>query len=310
MDDPTQPVTPSSRAPRDWLRKPFTRRQLLTLLGVGGAGAAIGGGWTVSLYTSSFFDKLTVTEYDFKTPKWPANYPKLTITFLTDLHVGCLSVGFDDLQKIVEQVNALDSDIILLGGDYLTNRIEKPWQPYVEPEPIAEILAPLQARLGVFSVLGNHDWYSDGPRMWKALQKEGIQVLENKPVFIPYGRGGFWLIGLADHLTRTPLYQKSVSRAYGPHPKLVLSHDPITFEEMPEQVLLQLSGHTHGGQVRVPGIGPVVSPTPGTPLDWFYGMVEKENKHMIVSSGVGTSRLPIKNTPCEVVKVTISASET
>jgi predicted MPP superfamily phosphohydrolase len=144
--------------------------------------------------------------------------------------------------------------------------------------------------------------------MWKALQAQGIQVLENKPVFVPYGKGGFWIVGLADYLTRTPRYQKTVSRAYGPHPKIVLSHDPYTFYDMPEHALLQLSGHTHGGQVRVPGIGPVVTPTPGTPLSWFYGMVEKEDRHMIVSSGVGTSRLPIKNTPCEVVKVTITGA--
>lgn len=299
----------TANVPRDWLRKPFTRRQFFALCGLGGAGAAVGGAWSASLYSSSFFDKLQVTEYNFQSPHWPKNYPPLTIAFLTDLHVGCQSVGFDELRKIVDQVNAMNCDIILLGGDYLTSKDIKPWQPYYDPEPIAAVLAPLDAPLGVFSVLGNHDWYNDGPGVWKALQRQGIQVLENKPVFIPYGRGGFWVVGLADHLTRVPQYKKTMRRAYGGHPKIVLSHDPITFEDMPDNAMLQLSGHTHGGQVTVPFIGPMVSPTPGTPMDWFYGMVEKEGRHMIVSSGVGTSRLPIKNTPCEVVKITITALE-
>jgi predicted MPP superfamily phosphohydrolase len=311
-DESNEPfINPSLtiRRKADWLRRPFTRRQFMTLAGVGGVAATVGASWSVNLYTSSFFDKLSIKEYHFQSPQWPKDYPDLTIAFLTDLHVGCQSVGFPELKKIVEQVNAMNCDLILLGGDYLTAKEAKPWQPYIPPEPIASTLAPLTAKLGVFSVLGNHDWYNDGPGIWRALQQQGIQVLENKPVFVPYGRGGFWIVGLADYLTRTPMYHKTMARAYGPHPKIVLSHDPYTFYDMPSAAMIQLSGHTHGGQVRIPGLGPLVTPTPGTPLDWFYGMVEEDGNHMIVSSGVGTSRLPIKNTPCEVVKLTITSLE-
>lgn len=287
-------------------RHPVTRRQVLlggALLGVG-----FGSGFTVQAYRSSFFDKLVVTDYAVTLPQWPEHYQDVTIAFLSDLHVGCLSVGLDELRSIVEQVNALESDIILLGGDYLTHHQTKAWQPYIEPGPIAALLAPLRARLGVYSVLGNHDWYSDGPGMWRALEDNGIPVLENESVFIRHAdQQGFWLAGLADYLTRKPDYAAALRETDDTHPVIALSHDPMTFAQMPGHVALQLSGHTHGGQVRLPLVGAVISPTPGIPREWFYGHVQEEQRQMIVSSGVGTSRLPFKNTPCEVVRVTISA---
>lgn len=270
---------------------------------------AVGGAWTIGLYQSAFFDKLTVKKYHLKTPKWPSDFPPLKITFLTDLHVGCRSVGEKELEKIVTQVNALDSDIILLGGDYLTSTIKRFYRNYVLPQPIAETLKPLKAPLGVYSILGNHDWACDGDAMWQALDRIGIKMLENESVFIPFGKDGFWLIGLADYLSRLPDYKKAVAKISDNKPQIVLSHDPITFADLPEKPVIQLSGHTHGGQVLLPFIGSVVNPTPGSPLRWNYGLIEEKGRTMIVSSGVGTSILPIKNTPCEVVCLTISSLE-
>lgn len=143
--------------------------------------------------------------------------------------------------------------------------------------------------------------------MRRALAENGIKVMENSVVFVPFGQDGFWIVGLADHLTRKPDYKGAMAQATGTQPKIVLSHDPITYREITDEAMLQLSGHTHGVQVSLPLIGPVVSPTPGTPFHWFYGLVEEKAAPMIVSSGVGTSILPLKNTPCEVVRVMVSA---
>lgn len=297
---------------RSGLKHLLTRREFLALAALGGVGAAVGGTWTVSLYASAFFDKLTITSYKINTPEWPADFPKLKIAFLSDLHIGCRSVSLDVVDKIVQQTNAIGADIILLGGDFLTFTKTKPWWDYIGPEAIAERLAPLDAPLGVYSVLGNHDWYSDGPGMKRALEKIAkIRVLENNAVYIPHGFEGFWLIGLADYLTRHPDYPGTMKRAKTSQPKIVLSHDPFTYKDMPNDALVQLSGHTHGGQVTLPFIGPVATPTPGTPFSWFYGMVQEDGRPpMIVTSGIGTSQLPIKNTPCEMVLLEIDSATT
>ncbi len=173
---------------------------------------------------------------------------------------------------------------------------------------IAERLGKLSAKFGVFSVLGNHDWAGDGKALWTALESAGIKVLENESVYVPFGEKGFYIVGLADYLTRDPRYRETIADIQNDLPKIVISHDPYTFKDMPSSVLLQLSGHTHGGQVALPLVGPVINPTKNAPLRWLYGMIEEKGNRMIASSGVGTSVLPIKNTPNEVVLVTIETS--
>lgn len=291
-----------------WLMKPLTRRQVMTVGAVGGVAGIVGGGWTAGLHMQSYFKHLAVTQYDVKTPQWPVDYPTLRIAFLTDLHVGCMSVEPDKLDGIVAQVNALNADIILLGGDYLTGLHGNRWVHYIEPNVIAEKMALLKAPLGVYSVLGNHDWACDGEAMRAALELHGIKVLENQSVAIENNGKGFWIVGLADYLMREPSYKQATMDIADAAPRIVLSHDPFTYFHTPKEMVVQLSGHTHGGQVTLLFIGPVVSPTPGMPLDMLYGKVGEAQAPLIVSSGVGTSILPIKNTPCEVVTLEITHS--
>ena len=293
----------------DVLNKKLSRREVLSLGGVGAVGLA-GGTYTFNLYRSAFFDELKVAQYHVKSPRWPHDLPTLKIAFLSDLHVGCLSVGLEQVEKIVKQINALKPDIILLGGDFLTSRLKEINHTYIEPAAIAEKLRPLDAPLGVFSVLGNHDWGADGQGIWNALLNNGITVLENQSIYIPVEKSGFHLVGLADYLTRYPAYKKTVAEITDDRPIIVLSHDPYTFKEMPNNVLIQLSGHTHGGQVSLPVIGPIINPTPGAPLRWLYGHIIENDRQMIITSGVGTSTLPIKNTPCELVLLTLETSAT
>lgn len=294
----------------DWLNVPYTRRGFLMRGGIVSSGLLIGSGYVVHLHRSAYFETLKVTSYRLASARWPADLLPIKIAFLSDLHVGCMSVPLEKVDAIVAQVNALQPDLILLGGDFVVGGRAKTDPRYIKPSAIAEKLKKLKAPLGVISVLGNHDWRHDGEEIRTALQENSITVLENDFVHIPYGKKGFYVAGLADYMTRQPAYKDTIDAMPSDYPIVVLSHDPYTFKDMPSGVLVQLSGHTHGGQVSLPLVGPITNPTPGAPLKWLYGLIEDGNKHMIVTSGVGTSVLPIKNTPCEVVLLTIETGAT
>lgn len=287
----------------------LTRRQFMSLGAVGAVGLA-GAGWTLSLYNSNFFDDLMVKKYQLTTKAWPSDYPALKIAFLTDLHVGCQSVPLEKLDTIVAQVNALGADIILLGGDYLSNRRSNILWNFVPAEPIAEKLGQLKAPLGVHAILGNYDWSSGRSEILPELEKQNITVLENDVHKIAYGGHDFWLAGLADARKRVPDYAGTLKKIAGDAPIVLLSHNPSTYRDVDSdpRLVVQLSGHTHGGQVRLPFIGPVISSRPEIPLKWMYGRSDDQSCPMIVSSGVGTSSIPVRNIPSEVVLLEVGAA--
>lgn len=238
--------------------------------------------------------QLATTRYTLATDKWPADYPPLTIAAFGDPHVGCPSVSLSRLEDIVAKVNALGADIILLLGDYLIEKTRPVLGgKHIEPGPIAAVLGRLRAPLGVYSVLGNHDWHNDGPGMWKAMEAQGIVMLENtaRAVTLPTGRK-FYVAGLADDSTRTPDIAATLAGTQDA-PVIMLSHDPAPFLEMPEEPVVTLSGHTHAGQMALPFFGAIVIPS-RAPLKYAYGNINEDGRDLIVTSGIGTSVLPFR----------------
>lgn len=231
-------------------------------------------------------------DYHFTSPKWPKEAKPLRIAYASDFHVGCPSVGMEEMAHVVEKINALDADIILLGGDYLSHVLLG--QTFT-PEEIAAVFAPLSAPLGVYSVLGNHDWWraDQGMALWTALEANGVKVLENSAVKITQDGFSFWLSGMADDSTRTPDYSKAMSFVADDDPVIMLAHDPASFMEIGERPVLTICGHTHGGQVVIPYISPIVIPG-RAPLKYAYGHIQEQGRDMIVSSGLGTSVLPVR----------------
>lgn len=261
------------------------------------------GAGALGLYAIAETHGMNHTVYDLPTRKWPGGYKPLRIAMVADLHVGCPSVPLERVENIVTKLNNMKADIILLLGDYL---ISAPHQGvYVPPGPIAERLGKLEAEHGVFAVLGNHDWHKDGPGMWRALSSNGIHVLENDAVRIDRGGRNFWLAGLADDTTRRPDVRGTFSKVSGADPVIAICHDPGTFLDIGEQPVVTLCGHTHGGQVRMPFYGALHIPS-RAPRHYSYGHIREPNRDLIVTSGVGTSFLPIRvNCPPEVVSLTI-----
>jgi predicted MPP superfamily phosphohydrolase len=238
--------------------------------------------------------RLVVTRFQLELPGWPAKLSGLRVALLSDLHVGSPFWDLDALSSLVERTNAEKPDLILLGGDYQINGV--PGGKWVDAEPIAARLGQLQAPLGVFAVLGNHDWWNDGERTRSAFVSHGVRVLEE--AVQPLERDGqrFYLAGLADQLTRPSSPAAVLAQVPPSAATLLLVHEPDVFESFPRlgiRPTLTLAGHTHGGQVWLPLLGRRVVPSDFGER-YAYGHIVEAGRHLFVTSGVGTSVLPVR----------------
>jgi uncharacterized protein len=300
--------------PRAAVIKPrLTRRRVLTagagLIGLVGLSTAATGIYAAEIEPFG----LVVTRYALNPPRWPANR-KLAITVIADLHAGGPNMLLPHIRHVVDTANALNSDLIVLLGDFVA------WY-YFKTQPVADAawaaeLARLQAPLGTWAILGNHDWWHDLDGVRRALDSVHIPVLENDAVLLgPPGRD-FWLAGLGDQLAYRLGHGKHVgvddlpgtlARANTEDPVLLLVHEPDIFPEVPERVALTLAGHTHGGQIRLPFVWPQFVPS-AYGARFAYGHIVEGGRHMIVSGGLGTSVVPLRlGVPPEIVHITLGA---
>jgi len=279
-----------------------TRRRAWTR----GLAAAVALAAAVLLAWSVFVEpaRLTVRTTAVASRGWPRTRAPLRIAVLTDLHVGSPHMGLARLRDVVALTNAQAPDLVVLLGDYVIHGV--PGGHFVPPEPTAAALSALRARQGVLAVLGNHDWWYDGERVRAALEGAGITVLENDAVARGAGGDRFWVAGLGDLWTRPVEVDRALSAVPRGEPVLVLEHNPDVFPGIPARVALTLAGHTHGGQVALPWIGrPVVPSRYGQ--RYADGLVVEDGRALFVSSGLGTSILPLRfRVPPEVAMVVLS----
>jgi predicted MPP superfamily phosphohydrolase len=225
---------------------------------------------------------------------------------VSDLHAGAPHVGVDKIERVVEKVNGERPDLIALLGDYIDPGVV--FGDTVSPEAVAEQLSALDAPLGAFAVLGNHDWRNDGERVRRALRGVGVSVLENDAASVEHRGSVLWLVGLADATERVPDTFRPFSLVPEGAPLIVLTHDPDLFVRVPASAALTLAGHTHGGQVNVPGVRRLVIPS-RFPERHGGGDVREGSQRMYVSRGIGTSRLPVRlGAPPEIAILTLRAS--
>ncbi|MHB8524953.1 MAG: metallophosphoesterase [Candidatus Acidiferrales bacterium] len=226
-----------------------------------------------------------LTEHRMGLENLPEAFRGFRIVHLTDLHHG-LYFPADALSAVVELTNELEPDIVAVTGDFVTRS-----RNYIEP--VAEMLSGLRARSGVFAVLGNHDFRVGADAIARALGKNGIEVLRNRYVTLRRKGQKCYLSGVDDLLYRADLSRAMRGIPHGA-PTLLLSHNPAIIGEAANMgINLVLSGHTHGGQVKLPLIGCV------------YGRSEKNMRFKIgrdslgptqiyVSRGIGTVVLPVR----------------
>ncbi|HLY61878.1 MAG TPA: metallophosphoesterase [Terriglobia bacterium] len=257
------------------------------------------GVWGFYLEPSS----LTTHRTNIKLPHWPVELAGIRIAVLTDLHVGSPYVGMEKLKLVVARTNEERPDLVLILGDYLTHNT--PGARFIYPEPIAKALKDLRAPLGVVSVLGNHDWWFNGARVTKALRAAGIVVLENEAYRIQFNGKPFWIAGVADLMTRKPDIMGTVRQVNNDDPIILITHNPDIFPQVPSRVSLTIAGHTHGGQVNFPLFGRLIVPS-YFGQKYAIGHVVEQGRHLFVSSGIGTSMLPVRfRVPPEIVVLTL-----
>ncbi|MFZ0608266.1 MAG: metallophosphoesterase [Xanthobacteraceae bacterium] len=257
---------------------------------------------------------LVVTRYAVTPSQWPAGR-KLTITVIADLHAGGPDMKLPHIRHAVDTAQTLDGDIIVLLGDFTAWYRHFTWEPVADPVWAAE-LARLSAPLGVWAILGNHDWWHDLAGVRSALAGVQIPVLENNAVLLGTAGRRFWLAGLGDQLA----YRLGGGRFRGvddlpgtmeqiktDDPVLLLAHEPDIFPQVSNRVALTLAGHTHGGQIRVPFLWERFVPSKYH-ARYAYGHVIENNRHLIVSGGLGTSIIPARlGVPPEILHITLGA---
>ena len=295
---------------------PMTRRAVLTGSGAMVAALTSGG------YAIAIEPEMTplVRHYAASPPGWPEGLG-LRIGVIADIHACEPWMSAERIRGIAEQTNALSPDIIVLLGDFNAGHsiVTGP----VMPAAWADALSVLRAPLGTYAVLGNHDWWHGpvpgmpgGPdEVTRALTGIGVRVLENEAVRIDRGGKRFWVAGLADQLAYATVKRRSrrgaddlaaaLNQVRDDAPVLMLAHEPYAFHRMPDRVSLTLSGHTHGGQIVLPGIGPLVTPS----RRYNYGHIIEGDRNLIVSGGLGTSGFPVRfGVPPEILDIVIGSA--
>jgi len=300
----------------------LTRRRLLAATAGGLVGSACLTGYALGVEPVL---RLAVTRYQPRPVNWPKGF-RLSIAVIADLHACDPWMTVEHIGRIVEATNALRPDVIVLLGDYVAGHN---WLLSTVPDAKwAKALANLRAPLGVYAILGNHDWWDDreaqerwaGPiQARRALEEAGIPVFENDCVRLAKNGQGFWVVGLGDQWAFLGAWHSGGRRRLGVDdlsasmaqvtdaaPVILLVHEPDIFPQVPPRVALTLAGHTHGGQVRLLGYGPRVPSRYGN--RYAYGHIVEDDRHLIVSGGLGCSGLPIRlGVPPEIVVVDLGA---
>jgi predicted MPP superfamily phosphohydrolase len=224
-------------------------------------------------------------------PEWPSALHGLRVAVIADLHAGSPQIDEERIERIVERVSSESVDLVALLGDYIDPTVAL--GDWIEPETIACGLGRLESRLGTYAVLGNHDWAHAGARMGEALRESGIELLENRAVGVDASGAAFWIAGLGDLQKRTADLEGTLAQVPDGAPVLLFSHNPDVFPRVPTHVALTLSGHTHGAQVDIPVLRDRLTPS-RFGARYTGGHIVEHGRHLYVSDGIGTSRLPIR----------------
>jgi predicted MPP superfamily phosphohydrolase len=240
--------------------------------------------------------------------RWPARLEGFTIALLSDFHYDPY-FSIHPIRSSISLVKDLDPDLIALTGDFVSDpfsshKAKSGWAA----EPCAQLLRQMQAPYGLWAVLGNHDAATDPDRVTNSLRAQGIQVLLNQSVPIEGNGARFWLAGVDDVLEARADLDAALHHIPADEPVILLAHEPDYADHVAHySVDLQLSGHSHGGQVRAPFVGALYLPRLAKRYVW--GLYKIGALTLYTNPGIGTANIPVRlNCPPEVTLLTLRSA--
>ncbi|MEZ5478764.1 MAG: metallophosphoesterase [Thiolinea sp.] len=232
----------------------------------------------------------------------PSALEGFTIVQLTDMHLKPFT-QLEHIERAVSRVNRLRPDLLVLTGDYV-------WHDEEDILDLVPALARLNARYGIYAVLGNHDIKTDEVLITRTFERHGIRVLRNQGFDLQVGRDCLHVAGIDDGWLGKPDITATLSQHRGDTPVVLLAHEPdmIDWYAHDERISLQLSGHTHGGQVQVSPGKPFVRPYLGK--KYVQGLHRVNQSWVYTSRGLGTTGVPIRrNCSPEITHLTLTRAE-
>jgi hypothetical protein len=259
----------------------MNRRKFLKFALYGGACALLGS-YPVLIERNIVY----VNRYKVPIANLPSSFHGFTLAQLTDLHLGFL-VSESFVEGIIHRTNRLRTDVIVCTGDYVHER-----NTIEEIEKVWPILSKLEAKHGVYSVLGNHDHWADTDRSLYWLERTGQNIRhEYKPIY--KGRDRILIGGAGDFWEDELKIDKAFSCSDEKECRLLLSHNPDSVDtEFNTPLSLVISGHTHGGQVVIPFFGPPMLPVKNK--DYSSGLIATPRTKLFISRGIGWAIYPVR----------------
>jgi uncharacterized protein len=242
--------------------------------------------------------------------RWPEAMDGFSIALLSDFH-------YDDhfsshpLKAAIGMVNDLHPDLIVLAGDFVSLPLLGGGDDRAAAQaavPCAALLRQMRAPHGLWAVIGNHDFFTDPEVVTGALREQGITVLGNRSTAIETKAGRFWLGGVNDVFSGTADVKAAFQQRAEGEPAVLLAHEPDFADYVVRHdVDLQLSGHSHGGQVRLPFLGPLYLPALGR--KYVSGLYRVGELAVYTNPGLGTVGLPVRwNCPPEITFLTLRSA--